>query len=185
MKKLLMILMTMISLQSFAQGEMIPPIGEDPVTRSVPEDSMAYLRTGQTVGSFNSVPTEVIMNSAGYLRYAENFIYGIEYNSFYSDQIQLRTTNLQGLIGYRVLWNKRFLPYALFQFGQASLKDESGQDRYRGTGIAVTIDAGVDLIKIWRAKGSFGIRHTDNSYNNASMPKASFTDLYFMTGIVF
>jgi hypothetical protein len=173
----------MYTLSSHAQQPPVQP-DMDLVVRSVPEDSMLYIRNAQTVGRITA-PQEIVMNSVGYMRYAEQFIYGLEYNSYYAKSIDTRVTNVEGILGYRVLWNKRFLPYALFQFGQATLKDESGGQRYGGNGLSVTLDAGVDVIKIWKIKASLGIRTTNSTFNDPIIPSATFTDLYLMTGIVF
>lgn len=182
MKKLFLML-TLMGSMAYAQ---IDPkeFEQGPVERSIPEDTMIYLRNGQSVGRFGDAQA-ITMNGFGYLRYAEHFIYGLEYNSFYSEEIDTRAKNLNGVVGYRVIWNKRFLPYGIFSFGHGNLVDESGQNRYGGNGIAVSLDLGMDVAKLWKVKWSVGIRQTQFSFTNKILPNASFTDIYLVTGFVF
>lgn len=180
MKKIVLILMMIVSTDVFGQ---VSPEAEFPKNQ-VPEDVMVYMRNGKSIARFPD-PQSVTMNSIGYIRYAENFIYGVEFNSFYSQESKNRMTNFQLITGYRHIWNKRFLPYGTFQFGHASFKNEDDGSLPSGDGVAVTLDVGLDVFKIWRVKNSFGVRNTWGTFSNKDMPNASFTDLYWTVGFVF
>lgn len=186
MKKLMLLAITFVSVQSFAQKIEMPPVYEDPrelVTRSVPEDSMLYFKLGQTVGRENGNPVDYNLGSFGYLRYAENFIYGLEYSSYYTSRESTRVTNLQVVVGHRVIWNKRFLPYGIIQFGPSKFKKEEPTS-VTGSGIATTFDTGFDTFRYKKLKVSIGVRHTISGFNKPELSGANFTDLYVMTGWV-
>jgi len=153
---------------------------EAPIVRITPEDSFLYLRVGYTSARFPDSQA-VTMNGIGYLRTAEEFLYGIDYTTYYEGTVR-NTNTFQLVMGYRVIWNKRFLPYAKFQFGQASLSDSTLNQNYGG--VSVTEDIGTDLIMIWKIKFSTGIRNVQMMYNTNLMPNASFTDFYFTSGIM-
>jgi len=179
MKKIVILIMV-LSINAFGQ---VSPDAEFPKNQ-VPEDIMVYMRNGKSIARFPD-PKNVIMNSIGYIRYAENFIYGVEFNSFYSQESKNRMINFQLVTGYRHVWNKRFLPYGSFQFGHASFKNEDKESLPSGDGIAVTLDVGLDVFKIWRVKNSYGVRNTQGIFSNNDMPNSSYTDLYWTVGFVF
>ena len=180
MKYFLMVMVLISSFQAMAQvdPEVKPPVNE------VPEDTMLYTRVGRSIGSFPEAQS-ITMNSLGVLRYAENFIYGVEYNTFYSSNNSNRMMDIQAILGYRVIWNKRFLPYAMLEAGPASYKNDNDASLPHGDGIAFTVDAGVDVVKYWKVKVSVGIRNTWGTYSTKEMSTTSFTDIYSMVGIVF
>lgn len=152
-------------------------------TNKIPEDSMVFTRISETVGRFPN-PTITTQRGFGYFRYADQFFYGLEYNYYEADELKNSMTQVS--IGYRVLWRNRFLPYGIFSFGPSNYSDNSsGSPLGKGKGIATSLDIGVDTFKIYRFKGSIGIKHTQSSFNSNLIPSANFSDLYFMLGFVF
>lgn len=175
----------LVSFSVSAQAQVSPEIANGPKINEIPEDVMIYTKNGKSVANFAGTPQSVIMNSLGYIRYAEHFIYGVEYSSFYGDESGYRMTDIQAVVGYRHLWNKRFLPYANFQFGHASIANEKNGALPHGDGISVTVDVGADLFKFWKIKTSGGVRNTWATFSTKDLPAASVTDLYFTVGFVF
>lgn len=180
MAKVLLLLIT-ISLYAVSETETNYNF---PIDKIRNEEPMFYIKNSKTVGVFLN-EKEIIMNSIGYLQYSEDFFYGLEYSSYFGKNESNRVKNLQVISGYRVLWNKKFLPYIQLQFGTSSFKNENNEELDRGDGISTTIDIGLDVFKIWKVKSSFGIRKMETSFSNANKSNFSFTDLYLMIGFVF
>lgn len=180
MKLLINLLIIIFSLNSFSQVDE----NVSPPKNKVPEESMIYMRNGKSIARFTN-PETVIMNSIGYLRYSDSIFYGIETNSFYSSETNYRMTNLEILLGYRHIWNRSFIPYAMVQFGPASFKNESDTNLPKGEGISTTIDFGADIFKIMGFKNSLGIRNTSSTFSNKEFQSANFLDIYWMIGFVF
>ena len=144
---------------------------------------MVYAKTGQTVARFPDAQP-VVMSSIGFKLMADNFFYGLEYNSFYAKNTEMKAETVQGLVGYRAIWNNRFLPYVALQVGSANVKDLS--EKVDGAnGIAVTLDVGVDLFKFKGFKLSSGLRNTGMTFESNQNPSANFMDLYTAFGYEF
>jgi len=147
------------------------------------EDSMLYFRDGKSIVSYENYSQSSIVNSLGYLTYSGNFIYGAEFTSNYIKDSQLRFFHYQGVLGYRHLWTKKFLPYVLVMTGYSSFKEES--KNLTADGISKSIDLGADIYKNWRIKTSLGVKTTLSNYSSQDIKSANFTDLYVMIGFVF
>lgn len=200
MKYLLLILLVFKALSSFGADPYIynvkdsnendrikitPPKGEPEFAKKAlpPEDFLVYVKAGQTVARFPDAQP-VVMSSIGFKLMADNFFYGLEYNSFYAKNTEMKADSVQGLVGYRAIWNNRFLPYVALQVGSANLKDLS--EKVDGAnGIAVTLDVGVDLFKIKGFKISSGLRNTGMTFESNQNPSANFLDLYTTFGYEF
>lgn len=176
MKLLIILFLSILSFSSFSNAQ-------DQKTEKT-EDQMIYLKTGKSVGHFLG-DTSTVMNSLGYIRYSDSFIYGAEYTSFYGNTSEVRITNFQLVTGYRHLWTKRFLPYAQFQFGQSSLKSKDEAVLKSTDGISATVDVGLDLVKVSKIKTSLGIRNSQMVFSSDTVKSGSFTDLYLTFGFVF
>lgn len=147
------------------------------------EDTYIFVRSGSTVGRFPD-PDSSSLFSFGLRRLPSNFFYGVEYTTYTSASTQYEAKAVQGVLGYRIIWNNRFLPYGMIQFGSASFTDKS-QVLSNSSGIATTVDIGVDFLKIMKIKFGTGIRHSNFNFNSKDMPNASFIDLYGIVGLEF
>lgn len=147
------------------------------------EDTYIYVRSGSTVGRFPD-PDSSSMFSFGIRRLPSNFFYGIDYSTYVSSSNNYEAKSVQGVLGYRIIWNNRFLPYRIIQFGNASFNDKT-QVISNTSGIATTVDIGIDFLKISYFKFGTGIRHMNFNFNSKDMPNASFTDLYGIVGLEF
>lgn len=146
------------------------------------EDTFIYGKSGQTVARFPDSQS-VSMSSLGIRRLSNNFIYGIEYNSFLSKN-EYKADTTQIVVGYRAVWENRFLPYVLFQAGTANFSD-GNKVLESASGIALTLDAGLDLFKFKGFKFSSGVRDTSMSFDSKVISGANFMDLYFLFGFEF
>lgn len=161
-----------------------PPTTEEESKKSkYMEDTLIYYRFAQTVGRFPD-PDSTTMYGIGIRRLPNSFFYGIDYSVYISSDQNLKADTIQGSLGYRIIWNNRFLPYAMIQAGSASLKDKSGVYG-DASGLATTVDFGLDYLKYGWVKFSIGIRHTNMSFNSKTIPSSSFLDLYSVIGLDF
>ena len=147
------------------------------------EDTYIYVRTGTTVGRFPN-PDNSLMFSIGLRRLPSSFFYGIDYTTYTSSDKNYEIKSIQGSLGYRIIWNNRFLPYGLIQFGSASFSDKTNT-LPNTSGIGTTVDIGIDFVKFNYIKLGTGIRHSNYIFNSQGMSNASFTDLYGVFGIEF
>ena len=183
-KYLLFLSVMMVSMSSQAQVpgdypvESIPENGPTNSQKKGAEDQMIFFRFGQSVGKLDET-RNVKMNSLGYIRYNDEFIYGMEYSSYFAEKIDTRANLFQVVTGYRHVWSKRVIPYALAQFGVSNFSGMSSS-----SGISTTLDVGVDAFKYNHVKGSFGVRKSFITSDDKIFPDANFTDLYVMIGFV-
>lgn len=156
---------------------------EVPDSPSYKEDIMIYYRVGDVVGRFPN-PDKSTMYSFGYRRLPSTFFYGIEYSKYISENSQMSISTTQAHVGYRVIWNNRFLPYAALHVGTASLSDNSGA--YENTsGIATGVEVGLDLMRFKMVKFSSGLRYNSMTFKSSLIPQSSFTELYTIIGLEF
>jgi hypothetical protein len=147
------------------------------------EDVFVYYRFGDVVGRFPN-PDKTHMYAIGYRRLPDNFFYGMEVASYTSENDLLKITATQAHVGYRVIWNNRFLPYTILHIGSASLKDSSGL--YEDTsGVATGVDLGMDVVRFMKVKMSVGMRYNHMSFKSSLIPQSSFTELYSIIGFEF
>ena len=147
------------------------------------EDVLFYYRFGDVVGRIPN-PDKSTMYGFGYRRLPDNFFYGFEYTSYISENSLIKVSTAQAHVGYRVIWNNRFLPYTVLNIGSANLKDDSGI--YENTsGIATGADVGMDVIRFMKVKLSLGMRYNYMTFKSSLIPSSSFTELYSIIGLEF
>lgn len=154
------------------------------VEKQTQEDSMIYFRDGKSIVNFDSKSKSAIVNSLGYIRYSGVFMYGAEFTSNYIKESQIRFLNYQISAGYRHLWTKSVLPYAMIQIGYSSFKNED-PTLESGEGVSRSVDMGLDIYKLWKVKTSIGFKTTNMNFNNQLIQSANSNDLYLMIGFVF
>ena len=147
------------------------------------EDTLIYYRSGVTVGRFPDPDSSKLM-SFGFRRLPSHFFYGLEYSTYTSADKNKTISTTQAHVGYRVIWDNRFLPYAVFNAGHANFNDSSGLIE-NASGVSTGLDLGLDLMKFYKIKLSTGIRFNQILLNSKIMPQASFTDLYTIIGFEF
>lgn len=193
--KLFLLLITFLSSYSMASSpsiqefpdkkleqskEQAPETTESPTYK---EDIMIYYRAGDVVGRFPN-PDKSTMYGFGYRRLPSTFFYGIEYTKYISENSQMSISTTQAHVGYRVIWNNRFLPYAVLHVGSATLSDSSGL--YESTsGISTGVEVGLDLMRFKMVKFSSGLRYNTMTFKSNVIPQSSFTELYTIIGLEF
>lgn len=154
---------------------------------SVLEWAVTFVRFGQSLSTDSlGVNSTNTMGSFGYRRIANNFIYGLEYSSHYTNK-NIRSVDVDFNLGFRPNIKYKVVPYLIGGFGHTIVTDNSGDGKDSGKGINYFIDLGIELFKldVLSAKmiTTSGVKLTHQKVTGGSLNSMDFLDLYWGIGL--
>lgn len=155
------------------------------VNRTTPETTMAYIKSGFSVGSVGGENSQFTPAALGTRRYADEFYYGAELST-HSGNDKYKTTLMMVQFGHHFLtWRHRVKPYIGGMFGYATLKDGSDKDRGEGSGVAMGLDLGFQIYKVGPFVVNTGLNIYSMNYNKPETKNSNFQDIYLLFGVNF
>ena len=146
------------------------------------EWSYFYGLVGSPIVKYNNQKFTGTSLSLGHRRFAENFLYGIEY-TFMKESDVLEVNDLSIHIGYQAIWRHRFRPFVAFHLGKADATDLISN--IETSGYKNSIDIGLNIVRRLPIHFFTGMRYNFYNFEDTQFDSLQSQEFYFTLGLEF
>ena len=147
-----------------------------------PEWSYFYALVGKPILSINGNKKYATSTHFGHRRFANNFLYGIEYG-FVKKKDYAEISDLSIHIGYQTTWKHRFKPFLAFHLGTAEA--EYSPLNIDTSGYKNSLDLGLQIIRRLPVHFFTGMRYNIYNFEDSRISDVKSQEFYFTLGFEF
>ena len=145
-----------------------------------PEWSYFYALVGKPILNINDDKSFATSTHFGHRRFANNFLYGIEYG-FVKKKDVTEISDLSLHIGYQTTWKHRFKPFFAFHLGTA--KAEYKPLDINTSGYKNSFDLGLQIIRRLPIHFFTGMRYNTYNFEDSRLNSVNSQEFYFTIAI--
>ena len=159
----------------------LKPVDRESIPRAeyTSEWNESYLRFGKTSGSFSDKTKSSNFGGAGHRRFADNFLYGVEYSYHYAEP-GIRSNDIGLVLGWRPEVKHRVIPYANIFLGYGYAVNQA-KNQSLGSGTALGAEVGAEVLTAGDVVVSVGSKITTISSSASDQP-SRFDDFFVCLG---
>lgn len=142
----------------------------------------SYVKMGEGVFSVDGKKYGSSSFGFGHRNYAEEFVYGLEFNSLKHDK-HFDNQQIIGSLGFHKQWKHRLKPFSFIQFGSSKLKLK--EENINATGYYTGLDVGITMSVYNPFHFLGGMRWGIHNFSDDRISSATSQELYLLIGFEF